>query len=289
MSRSASLRRPGRLENASARGPTTRSMPWRNLKYGFRRFSSLDPGSQPPAGDSATTLSARPRCASSSASQPPSEVPTRCAFSIPAASMSASTPSARAFSEGVTPAGNEAPPQWPSSVTLVTSWCSERAGRSGSQMPAVPEKPWMRTSGSGMLCTLVFNAMAEKVNKTEQEWREQLNPEQYEVLRRAATEAPFTGRYVNEKSDGTYRCAACGNELFRSDTKFESGTGWPSFTDPVNRENVELETDHSHGMVRTEVKCARCGSHLGHVFDDGPGPSGERFCMNSCALDLDPS
>jgi peptide-methionine (R)-S-oxide reductase len=129
--------------------------------------------------------------------------------------------------------------------------------------------------------------MAEKVIKTEQEWREQLSPEQYEVLRRAATEAPFTGRYVDEKSEGTYRCAACGNELFSSDTKFESGSGWPSFTDPVNRENVELETDHSHGMVRTEVKCARCGSHLGHVFDDGPGPSGERFCMNSCALDLE--
>ena len=131
--------------------------------------------------------------------------------------------------------------------------------------------------------------MAEKVIKTEQEWREQLSPDQYAVLREAATERPFTGRYVDEKSDGTYRCAACGNELFDAGTKFESGSGWPSFTDPVNRENVELVPDHSHGMVRTEVKCARCGSHLGHVFDDGPGPTGERFCMNSCALDLERS
>ena len=129
--------------------------------------------------------------------------------------------------------------------------------------------------------------MAEKVIKTENEWREQLTPEQYAVLREAATERPFTGRYVDEKSDGTYRCAACGNELFSSDTKFESGSGWPSFYEPANRENVELETDTSHGMVRTEVKCAKCGSHLGHVFDDGPQPTGERYCMNSCALDFD--
>src|SRR3954451_2950692 len=129
--------------------------------------------------------------------------------------------------------------------------------------------------------------MAEKVSKTEQEWREDLSPEQYAVLRQAGTEPPFTGRYVDEKSDGTYRCAACGNELFSSETKFESGTGWPSFTEPTDRENVILETDTSHGMVRTEVKCARCGSHLGHVFDDGPGPAGERYCMNSVALELE--
>jgi peptide-methionine (R)-S-oxide reductase len=129
--------------------------------------------------------------------------------------------------------------------------------------------------------------MADKVIKSDPEWREQLSPEQYAVLRQAATEAPFTGRYVHEKADGTYRCAACGNELFSADTKFESGTGWPSFTEPVNRENVELETDVSHGMVRTEVKCGRCGSHLGHVFDDGPGPEGMRYCMNSCALDFE--
>ena len=127
----------------------------------------------------------------------------------------------------------------------------------------------------------------EKIVKTEEEWRAQLDPDQYEVLRHAATEPPFTGRYVNEKGDGVYRCAACGNALFSSDTKFDSGTGWPSFTDPMFAEAVELREDRSHFMVRTEAVCARCGGHLGHVFDDGPGPSGQRWCMNSCALDLD--
>jgi peptide-methionine (R)-S-oxide reductase len=127
----------------------------------------------------------------------------------------------------------------------------------------------------------------EKVLKTEQEWREQLAPDQYAVLRQAATEPPFMGKFVNTKDDGVYTCAACGNELFDAQTKFDSGSGWPSFTDPANAENVELRTDTSHGMVRTEVVCARCGGHLGHVFDDGPGPNGQRFCINSCALDLD--
>ena len=126
----------------------------------------------------------------------------------------------------------------------------------------------------------------EKVLKTEQEWREQLAPDQYAVLREAATERPFTGKFVNTKDDGVYTCAGCGNELFDSGTKFESGSGWPSFTDPKNTENVELRSDTTHGMVRTEVLCARCGGHLGHVFDDGPGASGERWCINSCALDL---
>ena len=127
----------------------------------------------------------------------------------------------------------------------------------------------------------------EKVLKTEQEWREQLAPDQYAVLRQAATEPPFMGKFVNTKDDGVYTCAACGAELFDAQTKFDSGSGWPSFTDPANTENVELRTDTSHGMVRTEVVCARCGGHLGHVFDDGPGPSGQRYCINSCALDLE--
>ncbi len=126
-----------------------------------------------------------------------------------------------------------------------------------------------------------------KITKTEQQWREELSPDQYEVLRCGATERPFTGEYVHAKKDGTYRCAACGTELFSSDTKFDSGTGWPSFTDPVNTQNVELLQDTGHGMVRTEVRCANCGGHLGHVFDDGPGPDGMRYCINSLALDLD--
>jgi peptide-methionine (R)-S-oxide reductase len=130
--------------------------------------------------------------------------------------------------------------------------------------------------------------MAPEVQKSDLEWREQLSPEQYEVLRNQATERPFSGRYVDTKDDGTYRCAGCGAELFGSDTKFDSGTGWPSFTEPANLAAVELREDRSHFMVRTEVVCKRCGGHLGHVFDDGPGPGGQRFCINSCALELDP-
>ena len=129
--------------------------------------------------------------------------------------------------------------------------------------------------------------METKVNKTDEEWRRELTPERYEVLRRQGTEPPFTGEYVYSKEDGVYRCAACGNELFSSDTKFDSGTGWPSFTEPANADKVELRSDDSHGMRRTEVVCARCGSHLGHVFDDGPGPTGQRYCINSLSLDLE--
>jgi peptide-methionine (R)-S-oxide reductase len=129
--------------------------------------------------------------------------------------------------------------------------------------------------------------LSPKVEKTEQEWREELAPEQYEVLRRQGTEPPFTGKYVYSKDSGTYRCAACGADLFSSDTKFESGTGWPSFYEPMDEGGVELREDQSHGMGRTEVVCATCGGHLGHVFDDGPNPTGLRYCINSCALDLD--
>ena len=129
----------------------------------------------------------------------------------------------------------------------------------------------------------------EKVEKTDEEWREQLTPEQYQVLRHQATERPFSGKYVENHDDGSYRCAGCGTVLFMSGTKFDSGSGWPSFTEPANTEAVELRPDHSHGMVRTEVVCKACGGHLGHVFDDGPAPTHERFCINSLALDFEPS
>ena len=131
------------------------------------------------------------------------------------------------------------------------------------------------------------NQPSARVEKSEREWRAELTPAQYEVLRRKGTEPPFTGRYVYEKRDGKYRCAACGTALFSADTKFDSGTGWPSFTEPADRANVELHDDRSYGMHRIEVTCAVCGGHLGHVFDDGPGETRERFCINSAALELD--
>ncbi len=126
-----------------------------------------------------------------------------------------------------------------------------------------------------------------QADKSEQQWREELDPESYAILREAATEPPFSGEYVDLKDDGMYHCRGCGAELFSSETKFDSGTGWPSFTDPVVAEAVELRQDTSHGMVRTEAVCSGCGGHLGHVFDDGPGESGQRWCINSRALDFD--
>jgi peptide-methionine (R)-S-oxide reductase len=130
--------------------------------------------------------------------------------------------------------------------------------------------------------------LSTEITRSDQEWRELLTPEQYHVLRQKGTERPFTGEYVDVKQDGVYRCVACGAELFDAGAKFDSGTGWPSFCEPANRANVTLETDSSHGMVRTEVNCASCGGHLGHVFDDGPASTGKRYCINSVALDLKP-
>lgn len=130
--------------------------------------------------------------------------------------------------------------------------------------------------------------MNHKVIKTEAQWRAELTPEQYHVLRQKGTERPFTGAYVNHKDDGRYLCGACGEELFSSEVKFESGTGWPSFTQPVAEGRIELKPDHSLFMRRTEVLCGSCGSHLGHVFDDGPQPTGKRYCINSCSLQFDP-
>jgi peptide-methionine (R)-S-oxide reductase len=129
--------------------------------------------------------------------------------------------------------------------------------------------------------------MKKRVIKTDEEWRQQLTPEQYAVARRKATERPFTGKYHDSKEEGTYKCAACGNELFSSDAKFDSGCGWPSFTAPTAEDSVRTELDTSHGMVRTEVLCASCDAHLGHVFDDGPRPAGLRYCINSVVLDLE--
>jgi peptide-methionine (R)-S-oxide reductase len=131
--------------------------------------------------------------------------------------------------------------------------------------------------------------MNDKVQKTDAEWREELTPEQYHILREKGTERAFSGQYYATKTPGIYRCAGCGNELFSSETKYDSGSGWPSFYAPIGPDRIATASDRSHGLTRTEVLCARCGGHLGHVFDDGPRPTGLRYCMNSAALELKPS
>ena len=131
--------------------------------------------------------------------------------------------------------------------------------------------------------------MTDRIEKTDAEWREQLSEEEYQVLRKQGTERAFTGKYWNEKASGTYRCKGCGEPVFSSVTKFDSGSGWPSFYEPVEGSAVQTETDHSHGMTRTEVLCGKCGGHLGHVFPDGPHQGRQRYCINSCSLDMDRS